>query len=275
MQRIPQNIFDPTAFILTDDVTHIHSGYPLFVTAPFTKKIVGVVLLLFSFLNTLQAQNFQNQLGSWNIINVKLIVNNKWSMFLEPQIRSLSFYNQFHYYEIKGGATYNLNSNFALTAGLGSYNTYSEGGNFKTPIQQKEVRTFVQLVMKQRLEVIKFEHRYRAEQRFTNNGYRNRFRYRLNTVVPINNRKIVPKTFYASVWNEIFFTNLPPYFERNRFFIGGGYEVNEQVSFQSGYVHQFDYRINDEKGRNFFQISVLLNFNLKKDKQEFIPSVSD
>ena len=275
MQRIPPNIFDPTGYILTDDVTNIHSGYPLFGTTLFTKKIIGVALLLVSFLNTIQAQNFQNQLGSWNIINVKLTVNNKWSMFFEPQLRSLSFYNQFHYYEIKGGATYNLNSNFALTAGVGSYNTYSEGGNFKTPIQQKEVRTFVQLVMKQRLEVIKFEHRYRAEQRFTNNGYRNRFRYRLNTVVPINNRKIVPKTFYASVWNEIFFTNLPPYFERNRFFLGGGYEVNENLSFQSGYVHQFDYRINDETGRDFFQISVLLNFNLKKDKQEFLPSVFD
>jgi len=239
------------------------------------KRIIGLTLLLLSFLNTVQAQSFQNQLGSWNIINVKLAVNEKWSLFLEPQLRSLSFYDQFHYYEIKGGATYNVNSNFALTTGVGSYNTYSEGGNFKIPLKQKEVRTFVQLVMKQRLEIIKFEHRYRAEQRFTNNGYRNRFRYRLNTVVPINNRKIVPKTFYAAVWNEIFFTDLAPYFERNRFFFGGGYEVNEYVSFQSGYVHQFDYKINDETGRDFLQISVLLNFNVKKNKQEFLPSVSD
>ena len=70
-------------------------------------------------------------------------------------------------------------------------------------------------------------------------------------------------------------TNLPAYFERNRFFIGGGYEINDQLSFQSGYVHQFDYKIDDETGRDFFQISLLLNFNLKKDKQEFLPSVSD
>ena len=88
-------------------------------------------------------------------------------------------------------------------------------------------------------------------------------------------KDFVPKTFYATVWNEIFVTNLPAYFERNRFFIGGEYELNEHVSFQSGYVHQFDYKINDETGRDFFQISVLLNFNLKKDKQEVLPNVPD
>jgi len=70
------------------------------------------------------------------------------------------------------------------------------------PMKEKEIQTWVQLVMKQRLEVIKFEHRYRAEQRFANNGYCNRFRYRLkNPVVPIINRKVVPKTFYAAVWD--------------------------------------------------------------------------
>lgn len=58
-------------------------------------------------------------------------------------------------------------------------------------------------------------------------------------------------------------------------FFGGGYEVNEHVSFQSGYVHQFDYMINDETGRDFLQISVLLTFNVKKNKQKFLPSVSD
>ena len=264
-----------TGCIFVANVSLTGRCHPLLGRALFSKELIGLALSLFCFLNALQAQSFQNQLGSWNIINVKLIFNDKWSLFLEPQLRSLSLYKEFHYYEIKGGVTYNLNSNFALTTGVGSYNTYTEGGNFKIPIMQKEVRTFVQLVMKQRLKLIKFEHRYRAEQRFTNNGYRNRFRYRLQAIVPINNKTFVPKTFYATVWNEIFFTNLPAYFERNRFFIGGGYEVDENLSFQSGYVHQFDYKINDETGRDFFQISVLLILNLKKDKQEYLPSVSD
>jgi len=208
MQTKHKNLFDTTAEMPVDDIPYIFNPFALSDTVPDKKIIVGLTIFLLSFLNASQAQSFQTHPGSWNIINVKLTVNEKWSLFVEPQLRSLSFYNQFHYFEIKAGATYNLNSNFALTTGLGSYNTYSEGGNFKMPIKQKEIRTWAQLVMKQHLKVIKFEHRYRAEQRFTNHGYRNRFRYRLHAIVPINNRKVVPKTFYAAVWNEIFFTNL-------------------------------------------------------------------
>ncbi len=239
------------------------------------KIVTGLILFLGCLGSNIQAQNFQTQIGSWNIVNVKMNINNQWSLFIEPQLRSLSFYNQFHYYEIKGGGTYNINSNFAVAVGTGSYNTYSEGGNFKMPYKQKEIRTWLQFVMKQNLEVIKFEHRYRAEQRFTNNGYRNRFRYRLNAVVPVNNKKIIPKTFYVTVWNELFFTDKAPYFERNRFFIGGGYEVNKTLSLQTGYLHQFDYQINDETGRNFFQISALLNFDLKKGRQNYLPAIPD
>ena len=239
------------------------------------KKLTWLLLLFNNPGNCIKAQNATNQIGSWNIINVKMNLNKQWSFFVEPQLRSLSFYNQYHYYEIKGGITYSLQSNFSFTTGVGSYNTYSEGGNFKLPYQQKETRTWVQLIMKQQVAKIKFEHRYRAEQRFTNNGFRNRFRYRLNTVIPLNNKKLIPKTFYASVWNEIFFTDKSPYFERNRFFVGGGYEVSEAIAIQTGYLHQFDYKINDETGRNFFQISLLLNVDLKKKHHEFLPSLVD
>ena len=239
------------------------------------KTLTWLLFLLSSPGNYIKAQNTTKEIGSWNIINVKMNLDKQWSFFVEPQLRSLSFYNQFHYYEIKGGITYNLKSNFSFTTGVGSYNTYSHGGNFKLPYQQKEIRTWVQLIMKQQVARIKFEHRYRAEQRFTNNGFRNRFRYRFNTAIPLNNKKLVPKTFYASIWNEIFFTDKAPYFERNRFFVGGGYEVSEAVAIQSGYLHQFDYKINDETGRNFFQISLLLNVDLKKKHQEFSPSTLD
>ncbi len=228
------------------------------------KTLAWLLLLSSNTGNYINAQNATSQIGSWNILHVKVNVNNQWDVFVEPQLRSLSFYNQYHYYELKGGLTYNLTSNFSFTTGVGAYNTYSEGGNFKLPFQQKETRTWVQMVMKQQVARLKFEHRYRAEQRFTNNGFRNRFRYRLNTVVPLNNKKTIPKTFYASAWNELFFTDKAPYFERNRFFVGGGYEVSETVALQSGYLHQFDYEINDETGRDFFQISLLLNFNVKE-----------
>jgi hypothetical protein len=52
-------------------------------------------------INTTSAQVFE--LGSWNILNFKYNNNEKWSVFGEAQLRSLNFYNNFHYYEYKGG----------------------------------------------------------------------------------------------------------------------------------------------------------------------------
>lgn len=233
-------------------------------------KLVVLFLLFFSRLLA------QNDLGTWNVTNLNFKVNEKWNVFTEVQLRSLSFYDEFHYYEYKGGFTYKINPNFSIISGIGSYNTFSEGGNFQQPIQNKEIRSWAQINMKNPLEFISFEHRYRAEQRFTSNGYRNRFRYRLSATIPVNNEKIAPKTAYALIWNEIFFTDKEPFFERNRLFIGGGYEFSRKIALQLGYIYQFDYKINDETGRDFFNVSFLYNFDLTKMKQnEFIPTTTD
>ena len=240
------------------------------------KRNYFTVLIALVIINHAVFSQEKNDLGSWNIVNVTMKVNPKWSFFTEGQLRSLSFYDDFHYYELKLGATYKIKPNFSVTGGIGDYNTYSEGGNFLKPIQNNEIRTWAQVNLKNPFDYIIFEHRYRAEQRFTSNGYRNRFRYRLSAVVPLQGKKIEPKTFYVSVWNELFFTDKEPYFERNRLFIGGGYEFSEQLAIQTGYIHQFDYKINDETGRDFFNIALLYNFDLQqKQKHDFHPSTND
>lgn len=208
----------------------------------------------------------QEHLGSWNVLNFNARINKKWSAFAETQLRSLSFYNEFHYYEYKIGANYALTNNFVTTSGIGSYNTFSEGGNFKTPLKNAEIRTWLQLSIKTPIENLIFENRFRFEQRFTSNGYRNRYRIRLGATLPLNTKKIVPKTLSLIAWNEIFFTNNEPYFERNRFFIGLGYEF-ETFSIQTGYIRQFDYKINDETGRSFLNIAVLYHIDFNKNKQ--------
>jgi Protein of unknown function (DUF2490) len=211
------------------------------------------------------------QLGTWNIANVKVNFKKNWSMFGEAQLRSLAFYNNFHYYELKTGLTYNINKNFSVQSGVGNYDTYAEGGSFKTPMVNDELRTWIQFAMKQSLERIKFEHRYRAEQRWTVNGYRNRFRYRFQAVIPVNNKKIEKGVFYTTAWDEIFFTNNAPYFERNRVFIGGGYELTNELAIQCGFLNQFDFRLNDETGRNFLQLALLYEIAISKKKQEHLP----
>lgn len=237
------------------------------------KLILTILILLavqFSF-----AQD--DKLGAWNIVNFKYNLNERWSVWAESQTRSQLFFNHFFYYEIKGGAGYAVNKNFSFLIGTGRYATYSSDGNFKKPFANEEFRIWQQLTMNQYLDRLKFEHRYRVEQRWlTNGGYRNRFRYRLNSVLPLKNKRLDPKTLYLTGFEEIFLTNEAPYFERNRVFGGFGYKFSTAFVLQSGYIYQFDYRADNTKsGKGFLQVALFIELDKHKSLQEKLPNSVD
>ena len=220
------------------------------------KRVFLVNLILILSIQIIIAQNFD--LGSWNIVNLKLNVNNKWSLFGESQLRSLKLYSNFHYYEYKAGFIYKFHNNATFTLGAGSYQTYKEGGDFVTPKNNNEFRIWPQIVLFQSLGKLKIEQRYRTELRFTSNGYRNRFRYRLGLSYPFGKEKNNYKPYQVNTSNEIFFTDNEPYFERNRMQVAFNYKPSKSTTLQVGYLHQFDYKINDETGRDFLQIGYFI-----------------
>ena len=220
------------------------------------------LVLLFS-VNSVTAQNFD--LGSWNIINIKYDHNEKWSFFGEGQLRSLKFYDNFHYYEYKGGINFKAHKNLKLTLGVGSYQTFNEGGNFVLPKNNDEFRLWPQAVLFQSIGKLKIEQRYRSEFRFTSNGYRNRFRYRLGVSYPFGKERDNYKPFQISASNELFFTNTEPYFERNRMLVTINYKPSKSTTLQIGYLHQFDYKINDETGRDFLQLGYFIEIFKKSE----------
>ncbi len=214
------------------------------------RRVILCICLL--YLNLSFSQN--SDLGSWNVLNIKQNFNSKFSAFTEAQLRSLNFYTNFHYYEYKFGVNYKIHQQVKLTFGLGSYQTYKEGGNFRLPKNNNEVRLWPQLLFTHSVGVFKIEQRYRTEFRFTSNGYRNRFRYRFGCSYSFGGIEKEYKPFQVSVSNELFFTDKEPYFERNRFITAFNYKPSQKVTLQIGYLHQFDYKINDESGRDFLML---------------------
>ena len=217
-------------------------------------KYLATLCILIPFIG--QGQSFE--LGSWNILNLKYNVNDKWSGFGEAQLRSLKLYDNFHYYEYKVGVNLKIYKNVNLTLGAGSYQTYKEGGDFVLPKNNDEFRLWPQVILFQSIGKLKIEQRYRAEFRFTSNGYRNRYRYRFGLSYPFGKERNEYKPFKISASNEIFFTSNEPYFERNRFLLALNYKLSKATTLQIGYLHQFDYKINDETGRDFFQIGYFI-----------------
>ncbi|MFM7359249.1 MAG: DUF2490 domain-containing protein [Sediminibacterium sp.] len=204
--------------------------------------------------------------GSWNVLNFKYTHSPQLSFFGETQLRSLSFYNQFHYYEFKGGVNYKIFPNVKISLGAGSYQTFREGGNFLKPKNNDEFRLWPQLTLFQDIRKLKVEQRFRSELRWTSTGYRNRFRYRLAISHPFGTKENGAQPFLATISNELFFTNREPYFERNRLQANINYKIAPATTLQVGYLHQFDYRINDEIGRDFLILGLYFEFNRKKNK---------
>ena len=200
-------------------------------------------------------------LGSWSIFNIKYTHSEKLSFFGEAQLRSLKFYSNFHYYEYKGGISFKAYDQLSLTLGAGSYQTYKEGGNFVLPKNNNEFRLWPQAVLTQSIGKIKIEQRYRTELRWTSNGYRTRFRYRLGASYAFGKDRNKGKPFQVSANNELFFSTNEPYFERNRMSVAFNFKPSKGTSIQIGYLHQFDYKINDEIGRDFFQIGYFIDLH--------------
>ncbi|GAB3780238.1 hypothetical protein GCM10028818_32060 [Spirosoma horti] len=169
----------------------------------------------------------------------------KWGGFAEVQGRANGVFNQFFYNELKGGVSYDLDKNFTLTVAGGRYATYDYQALSDGPLNT-EKRLWEQLIINQYLTRLKFEHRYRVEQRwFTfrdgTTPYRSRIRYRLNMFVPLNNHTVTAKTAFLSAYDEIFLNPVGPTFERNRLYAGVGYQFDQQWILQLGWVNQTNY----------------------------------
>ncbi|MBO9620707.1 MAG: DUF2490 domain-containing protein, partial [Niabella sp.] len=105
----------------------------------------------------------------------------KWIAYAELQARSIEKFRTVDYYEIKGGAGYNINDNNQAFAGIGRYANYKEKN-----LSQEELRLWLQYTFSHYISRIDLDHRIRAEERFfhdPNTGKKNstqRYRYRLS-----------------------------------------------------------------------------------------------
>jgi hypothetical protein len=230
--------------------------------------LIGVFVFWFS--TSCFAQ--EPTLGSWNIANIKYNYDKKWSFFGEAQLRSLAFYSNFHYYEYKAGVNFSVLDNVVLTLGAGSYQTYSESGNFILPKNNDEFRIWPQVVLLQTIGKVKIEQRFRTELRFTSSGYRTRFRYRFGLNYAFGTTSKEYKPFLIGLSNELFFTNKEPYFERNRFLTFFNYKPSKMATLQLGYLHQFDYKINDEIGSDFLVLGYYVELFSKHYNSKSIDS---
>jgi len=237
------------------------------------KNAFFLVLFIGNFVFS-QTQN--EHLSGFNMTSFTYKHNQKWSAYLELQERSLEKFELPDYYEMKGGVGYNFNKNNQLFVGMGKYGTYKNSRFY-----QREFRLWLQYTLSHNIDRIKFDHRFRAEKRFfyfpQSDQHKNdeRFRYRLSATLPLNNGKMQPKTFFINAFEEMFAGPDEPAFKRNRFFGGFGYQFNDFITSNLGYMWQREFSVSGNKNYHFLYFGINFTFDRLKNSESHSVPVAD
>lgn len=239
------------------------------------RQYLYVILLLIVTNCKVLAQ--YNKTGTWSLLTIAMPGDSlhRWGGYTELEAHSNGpFLTQFQYYEVKAGLSFDINHAFVALLGINHNAAYDYNDLGKGPLVT-ENRIWEQLTISQYLYRIKWEHRYRMEQRWVNGRYRNRFDYRLNIFVPLNNKRITAKTWFVSAYDEIFLNNQEPNFERNRASAAIGYQFDRSWILQAGWLNQYNYIPGQNNDKNNMILILLYRINRKNGAhREHLPTTS-
>lgn len=239
-------------------------------------------MIFFSMAEVLHAQpadrEIVNQSISWLSATTNLKISSRLTIILDGQFRFMGNLDPMQQ-QARTGLDIKINDHLSV-APLAYVHTW----NFlygKQPLAfaNNEHRIWQQIFYKHDLGRIKADHRLRVEQRFlkvqkqsgediVDEGYtnrQNRLRYRFMARIPIGKLNIDPKTFFVSVYEEVFFSwGKPVSFhepDQNRIFAGGGLQVNKTLSIQGGFLYQMLIKSNGVEQENNTGLKLILTYN--------------
>lgn len=200
-----------------------------------------------------------DKVGNWLMYFGANRISDRFSIHTEVQHRNYTVAPvNLEQLLLRTGLNYHISSNAMVTAGYGYIANYAFEGEESGP-EIEEHRIWQQLILTQKLDRIKFEHRYRVEQRWVEKDYRNRFRYRLMFFIPVNKPALEPGSVFIGVYDEIFINSEEEFFDRNRFYAALGYQFTGSTSVQVGMLNQ---RI-PAFGKWYLQFAVFFNPDLR------------
>ena len=149
----------------------------------------------------------EHKIGNWIGATSNLRFTDKWSLFLQGEVRTWEPLNNLNEILWRVAGHYDFSKKYMGAVGYVRVDTwpYESTGLEKFD----ENRIFEEFKVKLPLGKIKVDHRFRLEQRWITspeNGtqYSNRIRYKLAFKWPLRGDKIKPGSWYGKVLNEVF-----------------------------------------------------------------------
>jgi hypothetical protein len=201
------------------------------------------------------AQN--SDFGNWLIYIGNKKVDSKWNIHNEVQYRNYDAIGDLEQLLLRTGVGYNLSeNNHNLLLGYGYILSQNYSADTEDKLDVNEHRIFQQFTSKQKIGNVSLSHRYRFEQRFVESDFKMRLRYFLAFKVPILKTETSPTKLYLSAYNEVFLNTESDVFDRNRVYGGLGYQLNNNVRIEAGYMNQ----LFEHSSRDQFNLITFINF---------------
>ncbi|MEP2937171.1 MAG: DUF2490 domain-containing protein [Gilvibacter sp.] len=207
--------------------------------------LASIISLTAGFKGLSQTTDFP--LGGWYTYNWNTqFKETPWGLDGEVQYTGFEVVGDLDWLLVRAGVTYQpkgTNLKFAVGYGHATFGVFGPANNKVT-----ENRTYQQLNMPQKFgKRFYFLHRFRYEQRFFRNDlYRSRLRYGLFLNIPLNNSEFNAKTWYLSLYDELFLNGerqlndgrVLSYFDQNRIYGAVGYVFKKGLSARVGFMRR-------------------------------------
>lgn len=204
----------------------------------------------------------QDETGNWLMYFGTNKISEKFSIHTEVQYRNHTIAPvNVEQLLLRTGLNYHFAKNAFATAGYAYISNHLYESERTSP-EVEEHRIWQQLITTSNLGRVKFEHRYRIEERFIESDFKTRFRYRLMLFLPLNKLKIEKGALFLGVYDEIFINSEEEFFDRNRLYGGVGYQLSKNVNIQTGLLYQ---RLRNT-GKAFLQFGIVFNRDFRKKK---------
>ena len=206
----------------------------------------------------------QQDNGNWLMYFGTNKISEKFSIHSELQYRNHTISpTNIEQLLLRTGLNYHFKPNASATFGYAHIGNHVYESVRKSP-ETEEHRIWQQLLTTNNIGRVKFEHRYRLEERFAETDFKIRFRYRLMLFVPLNRPKIETGTMYLGVYDEIFINDKATFFDRNRLYGGLGYQHADNIHFQVGVLRQET----QTASKTFLQFGLIFNTDLRTKKNQ-------
>jgi hypothetical protein len=223
----------------------------------------GKLLLLFVAFDGF-AQS-ENTVGHWVMAFNQTRLTNRVSLHTEIQYRSYQVKPNTEQWLLRGGINYHINNSAFASFGYANINNFAADKDLAPGSQSSEHRLWQQFLMRNKIDRIAFEHRYRLEQRWIKpavgtHRYLNRIRYLLRVTIPVTRPQVERNTLFISIYDEVFLHLTSPAFDRNRLYGAVGYQFSPITNLQLGWLAQ----TTNAGTRYFLQTALIYNPDLRK-----------